>query len=98
MARPSELAMGAVATQEFLVESIAPALPAYRLTKDDWFGIMLHLRMLSRATEGLNPSTRLFYEDLSRVADAMQNRLSGSTVYAGREELDRALGPVENAG
>lgn len=80
--------------QEVLVSAIAPALPGYNLTSEQWLRIALGLRMTSRNSEAPH-GMRLFLEDVARAADAMHNRLSGSTEYAGREELDKALGPIE---
>lgn len=88
-------------TQEALVEAIAPALPGYNLTADEWRGIMLDLRMKSRTNPNIPAQIRLFYEDLSRAADAFSQRLGeptwpgeGRPVYLGQEELDKVLGPV----
>ena len=78
--------------QEDLVKAIAPALPAYNFTSDEWFDILMTLRLISRANPKASDATRLFLEDVSRAADAMHNRLKGSSDYLGKDELDEVLG------
>jgi hypothetical protein len=79
--------------QEEIVTALAPFLPRYELTAEQWFDVMFTLRRISR-TSNADPKVRLFLEDISRCADAMHNRLSGSEIYLGQAELDAVLGKV----
>lgn len=86
---------GPTQDQEVLVSAMAPALPGYDMTADEWRAAMIELRMLSRGGHGrLSGKVRVFFEDVARAADAMHNRLNGAENYLGKEELDAALGPL----
>lgn len=77
--------------QEVLVRAIAPALPGYSMSADEWLEVCISLRLLARS-KTTNVRQSLFLEDVARAADAMHNRLNESPSYLGKEELDEALG------
>lgn len=89
-----EMATKVQPPQEVLVEAIASALPGYGFTASQWFDIMFAGRNIARSSHPAD-HVRLFYEDVSRAADAMHNRLNGAPDYLGKEELDKVLGPRE---